>query len=77
MDSVVHQDGDSRGSAAARREALWRKVAALPERQRLAITLRVADELDYEAIAERMGCTKATARANVYQATRKLRGEAR
>jgi RNA polymerase sigma-70 factor (ECF subfamily) len=52
---------------------LWQKVATLPERQRVALTLRVADELDYDEIAERMGCSEATARANVYQATKKLR----
>jgi len=78
MDAVTYPDTDGRGaSAAARREALWQKVAELPERQRLAITLRVADELDYDAIAERMGCTPETARANVYQATKKLRLEVR
>jgi DNA-directed RNA polymerase specialized sigma24 family protein len=48
-------------------------VARLPARQRLALTLRLADELDYEEIARRLGGTAATARANVYQATRKLR----
>jgi RNA polymerase sigma-70 factor (ECF subfamily) len=57
----------------ARRAALWAHVARLPERQRLALTLRLADELDYEEIARRLGCTAATARANVYQATKKLR----
>jgi len=56
---------------------LWQKVAELPERQRMAITLRVGDELEYDAIAERMGCTPETARANVYQATKKLRLEVR
>jgi RNA polymerase sigma-70 factor (ECF subfamily) len=78
MDGVVHPGGDSRAATdAARRDALWQKVAELPERQRVAITLRVADELDYDAIAERMGCTPETARANVYQATKKLKLEVR
>ena len=45
----------------------------MPERQRVAITLRVADELEYEEIALRMGGTAQAARANVYQAVRKLR----
>jgi RNA polymerase sigma-70 factor (ECF subfamily) len=57
----------------ARREALWAHVARLPARQRLALTLRIVDELDYEEIARRVGGSAATARANVYQATRKLR----
>ncbi len=60
-----------------RRTALWQKVAGLPERQRVALTLRIADELDYEAIAARMGTSAEAARANVYQATKKLRLEVR
>jgi RNA polymerase sigma-70 factor (ECF subfamily) len=55
------------------RATLWARVARLPERQRLALTLRIVDELDYEEIATRLGGTAAGARANVYQATRKLR----
>ena len=56
-----------------RRDALWAGVAQLPARQRTALTLRIVDELDYEEIARRVGGTAAGARANVYQATRKLR----
>jgi len=78
MDAVVHPDlGARAGTEASRREALWQRVAGLPERQRVAITLRIADELEYDAIAERMGCTPETARANVYQATKKLKLEVR
>jgi RNA polymerase sigma factor (sigma-70 family) len=58
-----------------RRAALWHRVRSLPERQRVAITLRVADELEYDEIARRMGGTAAAARANVYQATRTLKLE--
>jgi len=57
----------------ADRLELWGRVATLPERQRVAITLRVADELEYEEIAQRMHCTPEAARANVYQATKTLR----
>ncbi len=59
----------------AQRAALWARVARLPARQRLALSLRIVDELDYEEIARRVGGSAATARANVYQATRKLRLE--
>ncbi len=59
------------------RAGLWAEVARLPERQRLALSLRVADELDYEEIAARIGGTAAAARANVYQATRTLKLKAR
>ena len=57
----------------AERAMLWAHIATLPERQRLALTLRIVDELDYGEIARRLGGTAATARANVYQATKKLR----
>ncbi len=57
--------------------ALWAEVARLPERQRVALSLRVADELEYEEIAARMGGTAAAARANVYQATRRLKSRVR
>jgi RNA polymerase sigma-70 factor (ECF subfamily) len=74
VEPPTHPGGDGlRESADERSAALWAQVARLPERQRLALTLRIADELDYEAIAQRLGGTAATARANVYQATRKLR----
>ena len=55
------------------RTVLWEKVATLPERQRVALTFRIAHEMEYDQIAERMGCNEATARANVYQATKKLK----
>ena len=61
----------------ADRAGLWAEVARLPERQRLALSLRVADELDYEQIAARIGGTAAAARANVYQATKRLKLQVR
>ena len=70
-------DDGSPGDHGDRHRLLWQKVATLPERQRVALTLRVADELDYEAIAERMGISAEAARANVYQATKKLKLEVR
>lgn len=73
-DAAVEPHADGRQERdEARRVALWAHVARLPERQRLALTLRLVDELNYEEIARRLGGTAATARANVYQATRKLR----
>ncbi len=68
-------DGAAGEDHADARHALWQKVAGLPERQRVAVTLRLADELDYGAIAARMGISAEAARANVYQATKKLRLE--
>ena len=57
----------------ADRTGLWAEVARLPERQRLALSLRFADDLGYEEIAARIGGTAAAARANVYQATQRLK----
>jgi RNA polymerase sigma-70 factor (ECF subfamily) len=75
-DGAHHPDTDGRAEQAERqRVALWSAVAALPERQKQALTLRVADELEYEEIARRLGCTAEAARANVYQATKRLRLE--
>jgi RNA polymerase sigma factor (sigma-70 family) len=74
-EQVVAAAGHGPPSETDGRDALWLKVAALPERQRVALTLRVADELEYAEIAERMGGTAEAARANVYQATKKLRME--
>lgn len=70
---TVAAPADGGGERDGRAVVLWEHVARLPERQRLALTLRLVDELAYEDIARRLGGTAATARANVYQATKKLR----
>jgi RNA polymerase sigma factor (sigma-70 family) len=61
--------GDRRGEFRAVRRA----VGALPARQRAALMLRQFHDLTYAEIAAAVGGTEATARANVYQAIRKLR----
>jgi len=71
--SAAFEAGDWTDESDERRDALWAGVAQLPARQRTALTLRIVDELDYEEIARRVGGTAAGARANVYQATKKLR----
>ena len=57
------------------RTQIDRVVAALPLKQRLAFTLRKVHELDYEAIAQSLRCSADSARANVFQALRKIRLE--
>ena len=74
-DLAAHHREAPADDHAERRMVLWTKVATLPARQRVALTLRIADELDYAAIGARMGTSAETARANVYQATKKLRLE--
>ena len=48
-------------------------VNGLPVKQKACITLRYLQDLDYPEIAQIMGCSQESARANVYQAIRHLR----
>jgi RNA polymerase sigma-70 factor (ECF subfamily) len=48
-------------------------VDGLPVKQKACLILRYLDDLDYSEIAEIVGCSDASARANVYQAIRSLR----
>lgn len=48
-------------------------VDALPPKQRAALMQRQFEGLSYDEIAACLGCTAAAARANVYQAIKKLR----
>jgi RNA polymerase sigma-70 factor, ECF subfamily len=48
-------------------------VESLPAKQKSCVTLRYLQDLDYPEIAEIMGCSEASVRANIYQAIRRLR----
>lgn len=48
-------------------------VQGLPLKQRLAFTQRKLHGLDYETIAQSLGCSAESARAHVFQALRKIR----
>jgi RNA polymerase sigma-70 factor (ECF subfamily) len=64
------------GEAAIRRETLAAIAAAverLPEQQRAALILRKYQDLSYAEMADTLGCSEEAARANVYQAIKKLR----
>jgi RNA polymerase sigma-70 factor, ECF subfamily len=65
--------GPSSAVARAEVRAIARAVEALPPRQRAALVLRRFDGMEYAEIAAAVGGTAETARANVYQAMRKLR----
>ncbi len=52
--------------------AVARAVEALPDQQRAALIMRKYQELSYAEIAAALECTEAAARANVYQAVKKL-----
>lgn len=55
------------------RHLLRTEVEKLPERQRLALTLRIYDDLSFKEIAEIMDCPYDTAKANYRHALMKLR----
>ncbi|MFZ0889151.1 MAG: sigma-70 family RNA polymerase sigma factor [Candidatus Binataceae bacterium] len=50
-----------------------RLIAGLPDKQRLALTMRKFGGLDYREIGAALECSAASARANVCQALRRLR----
>lgn len=52
--------------------AVARAVEELPEQQRAALIMRKYQELSYAEIAAALECNEAAARANVYQAVKKL-----
>lgn len=54
-------------------DMLWVAVRALPPRQRIAVVHRHVLDRPYDEIAELMGSSEQTARANVYQGTKRLR----
>ncbi len=48
-------------------------VAGLPLKQRMAFTMRKIHDLEYDAIGASLGCSAESARANVFQALKKIR----
>lgn len=70
--AVREPDALERSDRAAR---IARAVARLPERQREVFELRAVHELAHEEIAERLGISAESSRANFYQAARRLRVE--
>jgi RNA polymerase sigma-70 factor (ECF subfamily) len=66
-DMPAHDAGDER------RDAVRAAVAALPERQRLALFLRYYADLDYEAIASALGVRRGTVSATLNHAHSTLR----
>lgn len=52
---------------------VWAAVRTLPERQRVAIVLRFANDLRYAEIGVIMGCTPEAARRSVHEGLKRLR----
>ena len=57
-------------------DQIWEQVRALPAKQRAAVTLRYAADLDFAAIGKATGTSADAARKNVHEGMRKLRQEA-
>jgi len=72
-----HED-DDRLSVNDRYQKLYRAIDSLPARQRAVLVLRLVEELDYAEIAETLGCSVQSVRANLHlgrQRVRELTGE--
>lgn len=54
---------------------VWRRVRALPPRQREAVVLRFVGDLPYREVGKAMGTTDVAARQNVRLALRRMREE--
>ncbi|MGF1661607.1 MAG: RNA polymerase sigma factor [Kineosporiaceae bacterium] len=52
---------------------LWHRVAALPEKQRLAVAYRYGGDLGYEEIGQLLGCSGEAARRSAFEGVRRLR----
>lgn len=54
-------------------EVIGQAIALLSPKQQAAVILRHVQNLDYAAVAQALDCSEDSARANVYQALRRLR----
>lgn len=61
----------------AQREDLWRRLSALPARQRAALVLRYYEDLSERETADVLGCSPAAAKSLIARGTEALRGEIR
>ncbi len=68
-----HAEAPAQNAVDERRDAVRAAVAALPERQRLALFLRYYADLDYAAIAAALGVRRGTVSATLNHAHETLR----
>jgi RNA polymerase sigma factor (sigma-70 family) len=55
--------------------AVWARVRALPDKQRVAVFLRTAADLSYAEVADALECSQDAARRNVHEGLKRLREE--
>ena len=78
LDPDLQSDHSSPLDRAAQREQLAliaQAVESLPYQQRASLIMKKYQDLSYEAIASALDCSEDAARANVYQALKKLRAQ--
>ena len=56
-------------------DGVWELVAALPPKQRAAVTLRYASDLPHAEIAAALGCSPEAARRSLHEGLKRLRKE--
>ena len=56
-----------------RRKELWDAVAKLPSRQRMVVTMRIAQVMPYKEISEIMGISENSAKVNYHHAVKALK----
>jgi RNA polymerase sigma factor (sigma-70 family) len=69
------EDAERRLVAEARRTELARALDTLPDQQRAALELRVLEQLPYEEIGSRLGCSTGAARVRVTRALQSLHSQ--
>jgi RNA polymerase sigma-70 factor (ECF subfamily) len=73
LDSVAEPAAPVQGAHALDRMTVRKLVVRLPEKQRLAVLLRVCDDLSFREIGELIGSSEASAKVNYFHAVKKLR----
>ncbi|HEY8469071.1 MAG TPA: RNA polymerase sigma factor [Longimicrobiales bacterium] len=71
--AAEHADPAMRVALGAEAERVERALARLPEKQRLAVTLRVYHDLSYGEISAVVGCSEGAARVNYHLGIKRLR----
>lgn len=73
--TLVHPEDDPGGQEeATTAHEIWERVGALPDKQREAIMLVYAEEMNHAEAAEIMGCKEATVSWHIHEAKKTLRG---
>jgi RNA polymerase sigma factor (sigma-70 family) len=71
--AAVPETGSEDPAPPALRAGVWRAVATLPPKQRLAVALRFAADLSHREIGAAIGTSEEAARRNVHEGIKRLR----